>query len=179
MSKRFFLNLKELSDANVASLTKNEYGSAVYFLWILMKSLLLIADEWFSANCWSFLLFEIFVIKKWVDNLVVFSFIYIWIIIKTDHLYVTLWLQYDFIIKRRSCVIFNKKVPHFVILLPHRIHVLVPCGYVLTLSNVCNLLSSSLLSAILFISFVYTSWWSLLNLCCDFSMILSLNRQSL
>ena len=45
MSKRFFLNLKELSDANVASLTKNEYGSAVYFLWILMKSLLLIADE--------------------------------------------------------------------------------------------------------------------------------------
>ena len=30
-SKRFFLNLKGLSDGNVVSLTKKEYGSAVYF----------------------------------------------------------------------------------------------------------------------------------------------------
>ena len=27
-----FLNLKRLSDANVTSLTKNKYGSTVYFL---------------------------------------------------------------------------------------------------------------------------------------------------
>ena len=31
MLKRFFLNLKGLSDASVASLTKKEYGLAVYF----------------------------------------------------------------------------------------------------------------------------------------------------
>ena len=31
MLKRFFLNLKGLSDASVVSLTKNEYGSAVHF----------------------------------------------------------------------------------------------------------------------------------------------------
>ena len=30
--KRFFLNVKELSDESVVSLTKNEYGSAVHFL---------------------------------------------------------------------------------------------------------------------------------------------------
>ena len=32
MLKRFFLNLKEVFDASVVSLTKNEYGSAVHFL---------------------------------------------------------------------------------------------------------------------------------------------------
>ena len=32
MLKRFFLNLKGLSDASVVSLTKKEYGSAVQFL---------------------------------------------------------------------------------------------------------------------------------------------------
>ena len=31
MLKRFFLNLKRLSDASVASLTEKEYGSAVHF----------------------------------------------------------------------------------------------------------------------------------------------------
>ena len=31
-SKRFFLNLRGLSDGKVVSLTKKEYGSAVYFL---------------------------------------------------------------------------------------------------------------------------------------------------
>ena len=45
MLKRFFLNLKGLSDAIVASLTKKEYGSAVHFLYILMKSLELMPDE--------------------------------------------------------------------------------------------------------------------------------------
>ena len=45
MLKRFFLNLKGLSDASVASLTKKEYGLAINFLQILMKSLELISDE--------------------------------------------------------------------------------------------------------------------------------------
>ena len=45
MLKIFFLNLKGLSDASVASLTKKEYGSAVNFLCILMKSLELISDD--------------------------------------------------------------------------------------------------------------------------------------
>ena len=45
MLKRFFLNLKTLSDASVASLTKKECGSAVHFLKILIKSLVLMSDE--------------------------------------------------------------------------------------------------------------------------------------
>ena len=45
MLKRFFLNLKGLSDASVVSLTKNEYGSTVHFLYILAKSLVLMSDE--------------------------------------------------------------------------------------------------------------------------------------
>ena len=67
----------------------------------------------------------------------------------------------------------------FSISLSHTLNAIVPYGYVETLSNVCNLLSSSLLSAILLTSSVYTLWWSLLNLCCDFYMILSLNKPSL
>ena len=48
--KIFFWNLKGLSDASVVSLTKKEYGSAVHFLYILLKSLvLIISDEWFIA----------------------------------------------------------------------------------------------------------------------------------
>ena len=45
MLKRFFLNLKGLSDASVVSLTKKEYGLTVHFLWILVKSLVLMSDE--------------------------------------------------------------------------------------------------------------------------------------
>ena len=51
MLKRFFLNLKGLFDASVASLTKKEYGLAVNFLYILVKSLVLITDELFIAIC--------------------------------------------------------------------------------------------------------------------------------
>ena len=51
MLKRFVLSLKGLSDASVVSLTKKEYVSAVHFLWILMKSSVLISDEWFNAIC--------------------------------------------------------------------------------------------------------------------------------
>ena len=64
MLKRFVLNLKGLSDASVVSLTKKEYVSAVHFLWILMKSSVLISDEWFNAICWSSLLLGILSIKK-------------------------------------------------------------------------------------------------------------------
>ena len=65
--KRFFLDFKVLSDAIVVSLTKNEYGSAVHFLWILMKCLKLISNEWFGAICWSSLLFGIFIMKEWEE----------------------------------------------------------------------------------------------------------------
>ena len=67
ISKRFFLNLKGLSDASVASLTKKEDGSAANFLQILMKSLELMSDELFSAIFLSSLLLVVFMIKKWVQ----------------------------------------------------------------------------------------------------------------
>ena len=53
----------------------------------------------------------------------------------------------------------------------HTLQALVPEVYDVIQSKVCNLLSSSLLSAILLISSVYTSCLSLLNLCCDFNTI--------
>ena len=49
--KRFFLNLKGLFDVSVVSLTKKEYSSGVYFLYILAKSFVLMSDEWFIAIC--------------------------------------------------------------------------------------------------------------------------------
>ena len=57
--KNNFLNLRGLSDAEVALLTKKEYGSALHFLYILVKSLVLMSDEWFIAICWGSLLFGI------------------------------------------------------------------------------------------------------------------------
>ena len=45
MLKRFFLNLKGLFNASVVSLTKNEYGSAVHSLYMLVKSLVLMSDD--------------------------------------------------------------------------------------------------------------------------------------
>ena len=62
--KRFFLNPKGLPDASVASITKQNYGSAVHVFQVLMKSLKPISGEWFSAICRSSLLFGIFMIKK-------------------------------------------------------------------------------------------------------------------
>ena len=56
-----------LSDASKTSLTEKEYDLEVHFLYILMKSLKLMSDEWFSATCWSSLLFGIFIMKKWVE----------------------------------------------------------------------------------------------------------------
>ena len=60
----------------------------------------------------------------------------------------------------------------------HTLNALVPYGYVVILSDVCVLLSSSLLSAILSTSSVYTVW-SLLNLCCDFITISLFKKESL
>ena len=67
MLKRFSLNPKGLFHSSVVSLTKNEYDSAVHFLYILAKSLGLMSDEWFIAICWISLLFGIFSIKKVVS----------------------------------------------------------------------------------------------------------------
>ena len=63
--------------------------------------------------------------------------------------------------------------------LSHTLKAFVPDGCVVILSEVCNLLSSLLLSAILLISSVYTQCVSLLNIYCVFSMMLLLNKQSL
>ena len=49
----------------------------------------------------------------------------------------------------------------------HTLKEIDPYGYVAIPSNVCNLLSSLLLSAILLISSVYTLCASLWNLCCN------------
>ena len=88
--KRFCLNLKGLFDGSVVSLAENEYGSAVHFLKILAKSLVLISDEWFIAICWSSLLFGIFAIKKWlVFSLTSFG-----------------TLKYDWVIKQEKYLIF-------------------------------------------------------------------------
>ena len=59
-----FLNLKGLSDASVVSIAKTENGLAVNSLLILVKSSVLISDEWFRAISWSSLLLGIFAIKK-------------------------------------------------------------------------------------------------------------------
>ena len=59
------MNLKELFDGSVVSLTKKEYSSEVHFLEILTKSLVLMSDEWFAIVESSFLL-GVFAIKKWV-----------------------------------------------------------------------------------------------------------------
>ena len=45
MLKKFFLNLKGLSDESVVPLTEKEYDLAVYFLSIMMKYFVLISDE--------------------------------------------------------------------------------------------------------------------------------------
>ena len=52
----------------------------------------------------------------------------------------------------------------------------VPYEYVLIPSEIRNLSSSLLLSAILLTSSDYTQCLSLLNLCCDFSMILFVSK---
>ena len=58
----------------------------------------------------------------------------------------------------------------------HTLKAFVPHGYVLILSQICNILSSLLLRAILLGSSVYTECASLLNLYCDCSIGLLLNK---
>ena len=83
------------------------------------------------------------------------SFIFINVVIETNHLPVA------------TSVLLS-------ISLSHTLKAFIPYGYVVTLSNVCNLLSSLLLGAILLTSSVYTSRRSLLNLNCGFNMVLLL-----
>ena len=74
------------------------------------------------------------------------------------------------------------KINHLYLLsisLSHTSKAFAPCGYFVILPNVCNLLLSLHLSAILLISSAYLQCASFLNLCCDFSMVLYLNKQSL
>ena len=52
-------------------------------------------------------------------------------------------------------------------------------GYDVTLTKVCNLLSSLLLNSILSVSSVNTLFAWLLNLSCDFNMILSFSKKFL
>ena len=46
---------------------QKEYGSPVHFLYIFMRFLKSISDEWFNEACWSSLLFGISPIKKCVQ----------------------------------------------------------------------------------------------------------------
>ena len=74
----------------------------------------------------------------------------------------------------------NIKINHLhllSILILHTLKAFVPYGSVLILSKVCNPLSTLLLSVILLTCSVYTQCASLLNLCCDFSMISFLNKR--
>ena len=66
-------------------------------------------------------------------------------------------LQNNFILIYR-CKIYPCYAYFFIVVisLSHTLKVFVPYGYVVTLLNVCNLLSSLLLIAILFTSSVYT-----------------------
>ena len=86
-----------------------------------------------------------------------------------------LWIMLCFVF---ICIII--KINHsylFNISFSHTLKAFVSYGYVLILLNVCNLLSSLLLSAILLISSVYTQCASISNFCCDFCMISFLNKQ--
>ena len=65
LCKRFFLKREGLSDAEVASIIKQEYDFAVNCLERFIKSLKSKSDEWLNAICWSFRLFSIFVILLW------------------------------------------------------------------------------------------------------------------
>ena len=47
--KTSFLNCEELSGGRVASITKKEYGYAVYFLWRFINFLKSISDERFNG----------------------------------------------------------------------------------------------------------------------------------
>ena len=86
-SKGFFPKRNGLSNDKVLSLTKKEYGSTVYSLQILIKSLKSISDEWFIAIWWSSLLFGIFIIKWYAAfNLTSFGTLKFDCVIKTSEI---------------------------------------------------------------------------------------------
>ena len=86
--------------------------------------------------------------------------------------YCSVSFSFVYSLKLISCILLS-------ISLSHTLKEFVPYGYVVILSNSCNLFLSLLLGAILLICSIYTLRQSLLNLYCDFSMILSLSKQSI
>ena len=58
---KIFSEPQKIIWCSLVSLTKKEYGSAVHSLNILVRSSVLMSDEWFSS-----LLLGIFAIKKWL-----------------------------------------------------------------------------------------------------------------
>ena len=58
-----YLKRKEISEAKLASTTKQEHGLEVHFLERFMKPLKSIHEEWLNAIFWSSPLLEIFIIK--------------------------------------------------------------------------------------------------------------------
>ena len=58
LTKRFFPKHEELSDARVVSITWNEYGFTVHFIYRFTKPWNSISDEWLNAICWSYIFLE-------------------------------------------------------------------------------------------------------------------------
>ena len=56
-----------MCDGKVVSLTKQRIWFSSTFLYIFIKSLKWISDEWFDAVYWSSLLFGLFMTKRWVE----------------------------------------------------------------------------------------------------------------
>ena len=107
---------------------------------------------WFSIKCDNQFVFpnpEPPIIIFYMDDLeYMANFYYVWFIfintvIKVDH------FLYLFFVILYFIVIFTSKIS-----LSHTLKAFVPYGYVVILSNVCSLLSSLLLKAILFTSSV-------------------------
>ena len=145
---------------------------------------------------------SLFLIKNWCfDSYWFFSYTYILSI--SDRL-LNLKIQLFFLILSLQLIIFcmddlkymayfeffffflficiTIKINHLYLLsisLSHTLKAFVRYGYVVILSKVYSFLSSLLLSAMLLISSVYLQFGSLLNHCCDFSMVLFLNKQQL
>ena len=107
-----------MSDESVVSLTKNEYGSSVHFLYILTKSLKSMSEERFIAICWSSLLFGLFIMKKWVVfNLTSFGTLKYDYIIKTREIFDFLPLinnsvttEFNFLLLIKSAIISSKNI---------------------------------------------------------------------
>ena len=135
-------------------------------------------------------------------NFVMFSFIFINVIVEIDHLYIfyvcvfALKFTYFFISLTHFVSTYFKNILHvryisfshsllsnvsfalrtFSISLLHNLNTLLLFGNVVILLNFCNLLLSLLLNAVLLFSGVCRLWSSLLNACCNFCKFSSLNK---